>query len=104
MSAPVILVFTERAAKVNDVNMSCPHAEVSLPGSCRRNALPRSPREKLQLVTILPLHVHKIHLKVLQLDNITWLPLPRTHKEVHSFRTLEVATSLTNVVVVVAVA
>lgn len=96
MSAPVILVFTERAAKVNDLallNMTCPRAAVSLRGSYRNNALPRSPREKPQLVTILLLDVHNIHLKNLQLDNITRLPLPRTYKEVHSF-TLEVATSL----------
>ena len=96
MSAPVILVFTERAAKVNDlalINMTCPRALVSLRGSCRNNALPRSPREKPQLIAILSLDVHNMHLKNLQLDNITWLPLPRTYKEVHSF-TLEVATSL----------
>lgn len=96
MSAPVILVFTERAAKVNDlalINMTCLRAILSLRGSSRNNALPRSPREKPQLVTILSLDVHNMHLKNLQLDNITWLPLPRTYKEGHSF-TLEVATSL----------
>ena len=95
MSAPVILVFTERAAKVNDlalINMTCPRALVSLRGSCRNNALPRSPREKPQLIAILSLDVHNMHLKNLQLDNMPWLPLPRTYKEVHSF-TLEGATS-----------
>ena len=96
MSAPVILVFTERAAKVNDlplINLTCPRAVVSLRGSCRNNALPRSPREKPQPVAILSLDVNNMHLQNLQLDNIIWLPLPRTYKEVHSF-TLEVATSL----------
>ena len=66
MSAPVILVFTERAAKVNDlalINMTCPRAVVSLRRSCRNNALPRSPREKPQLVAILSLDVHNTHLK-----------------------------------------
>ena len=81
MSAPVILVFTERAAKVNDlalINMTCPRAVVSLRGSCRNHALPRSPRENPQLVAILSLDVHNMLLKNLQLDNITWLALPRT--------------------------
>ena len=85
MSAPVILVFTERAAKVNDlalINMTC-----------RNNALPRSPQEKPQLIAILSLDVNNMHLQNLQLDNMPWLPLPRTYKQVHSF-TLEVATSL----------
>ena len=96
MSAPVILVFTERAAKVNDlalINLTCPRAVVSLRGSCRNNALPWSPREKPQPVAILSLDVNNMHLQNLQLDNIIWLPLPRTYKKVHSF-TLEVATSL----------
>ena len=96
MSAPVILVFTERAAKVNDlalINLTCPRAVVSLRGSCRNNALPWSPREKPQPVAILSLDVNNMHLQNLQLDNIIWLPRPRTYKEVHSF-TLEVATSL----------
>ena len=96
MSAPVILVFTERAAKVNDlalINMTCPRAVVSLRGSCRNNALPRSPPEKPQPVAILSLDVNNMHLQNLQLDDIIWLPLSRTYKEVHSF-TLEVANSL----------